>query len=63
MDTSIRLYNSNSRLHSVLDDHTGSPTVPLVDEKDNCVEAASVDEGERSTDTISLQSVDASQEV
>ncbi len=62
MDTSIRLYNSNSRLHSVLDDHTGSPTVPLVDEKDNCVEVASVDEGERSTDTISLQSVDASQE-
>ncbi len=62
MDASIRLYNSNSRLHSVLDDHTGSPTVPLVDEKDNCVEVASVDEGERSTDTISLQSVDASQE-
>jgi RNA polymerase sigma-70 factor, ECF subfamily len=62
MDTSIRLYNSNSRLHSVLDDHTSSPTVPLVDEKDNCVEVASVDEGERSTDTISVQSVDSSQE-
>jgi RNA polymerase sigma-70 factor (ECF subfamily) len=64
MDTSIRLYNSNSRLRSVLDeDHTGSPTVPLMDEKDNCVEAASVDESERSTGTISLQSVDASQEL
>ncbi len=62
MDTSIRLYNSNGRLHSVLDDHTGSPTVPLVDDKDNCVEVASVDEGERSTDTISLQTVDATQE-
>ncbi len=64
MDTSIRLYNSNSRLRSVLDeDRTGSPTVPLMDEKDTCVEAASVDEGEeRSTGTISLQSVDASQE-
>jgi RNA polymerase sigma-70 factor (ECF subfamily) len=63
MDTSIRLYNSNSRLRSVLDeDRTGSPTVPLMDEKDNCVEAASVDESERSTGISSLQSVDASQE-
>ncbi len=62
MDTSIRLYNSNSRLRSVLDDRTGSPTVPLGDEMDNCAEPAPVDEGERSTDTISLQSVDASQE-
>ena len=62
MDSSIRLYNSNSRLHSVLDDDTGSPTIPLADETDNCVDAASVDEGERSTGTISLQPVDASQE-
>ncbi len=62
MDTSIRLYNSNSRLRSVLDDHTGSPTVPLVDETDNRVESAPVDEVERSTGTISLQSADASQE-
>jgi len=63
MDTSIRLYNSNSRLRSALDDHTGSPTVPLGDETDNRVESATVDEGERSTGTVSLQSVDGSQEV
>jgi RNA polymerase sigma-70 factor (ECF subfamily) len=63
METSIRLYNSNSKLRSVVDeDHPGRPTIPLVDEKDNYGEAASVDESERSTDTISLQSVDASQE-
>ena len=66
MDTSIRLYNSNSRLPSILDakkvDH---PTAPLLDEQDCRSEATLVDEEERATDTISRQSagvLDALQE-
>jgi RNA polymerase sigma-70 factor (ECF subfamily) len=63
MDSSIRLYNLNSRLHSVLDtEQTGCPTKPLLHEEDSSVEAAPVDEGERETDTSSQQSVDALQE-
>ena len=59
MDTSIRLYNSNSRLRSVLDaDHKGQE---LADEEAKRVQAP-VDEGERVTDTVSQQSVAASQE-
>lgn len=59
MDTSIRLYNSNSRLRSVLDaDHKGQE---LADEEAKRVQAP-VDEGERVTDTISQQSVAALQE-
>ncbi len=62
MDTSIRLYNSNSRLPSILDaKKAGRPTAPLLDEQDSRSEAALVDEEERATDTISRQSVDALQ--
>jgi RNA polymerase sigma-70 factor, ECF subfamily len=63
MDTSIRLYNSNSRLPSILDaKKAGRPTAPLLDEQDSHSETALVDEEERATDTISRQSVDALQE-
>jgi RNA polymerase sigma-70 factor, ECF subfamily len=63
MDTSIRLYNSNSRLPSILDaKKAGRPTAPLKDEEDGLSETALVDEEERATDTISRQSADALQE-
>ena len=63
MDSSIRFYNSNSRLHSVLNaEQTGSPTKPLLHGEDSSVEAATVVEEERETDTISQQSVDTLQE-
>ncbi len=66
MDTSIRLYNSNSRLPSILDAKKGDhPTAPLLDEQDCRSEATLVDEEERATDTISRQSagvLDALQE-
>src|SRR3989440_4064628 len=58
MDTSIRLYNSNSRLHSIIDaKQPGRPTTPLLHEEDSQTEAASIDEEERATDTIAQQSV------
>lgn len=61
MDTSIRLYNSNSKLRSVLDaELKGRPTTPLRDEEDSRVEGP-VNEEERVTDTISSQSVDSLQ--
>jgi len=63
MDTSIRLYNSNSRLPSILDaKKTGRPTAPLSDEQDSRSETALVHEEERATDTISRQSADVLQE-
>jgi RNA polymerase sigma-70 factor, ECF subfamily len=63
MDTSIRLYKSNSRLRSALDAEQASrPTAPVLDEEDRRVEAAPVEEEARVTDTISRQSVDALQE-
>lgn len=63
MDTSIRLYNSNSRLPSILDaKKAGRPTAPLSDEQDSRSETALVDEEERATDTISRQSADVLQE-
>jgi RNA polymerase sigma-70 factor, ECF subfamily len=63
MDSSIRFYNSNSRLHSVLNtEQTGGPTKPLLYGEDSSVEAATVVEEERETDTISQQSVDTLQE-
>lgn len=59
MDTSIRLYNSNSRLRSVLDaEHKGQE---LAEAEANCVQA-SVDEGTRVTNRVSQQSVAALQE-
>lgn len=59
MDTSIRLYNTNSRLRSVLDaEHRGQD---LADEEAKRVQAP-VDEGERVTDTVSQQSATALQE-
>ncbi len=58
MDTSIRLYNSNSRLHSIIDaKQAGRPTTPLLHEEDNLAEATSVDEEERAADTLTQQSV------
>jgi len=61
MDTSIRLYNSNSRLRSLLDDEVKSrPTVPLRDEGDGRVEA--LVEEERVTDLVETQSVAVPQE-
>jgi len=63
MDTSIRLYTSNSRLRPALDaEQAGRSTAPLLDEEDRRVEAAPVEEEARVTDTISRQSVDALQE-
>ncbi len=59
MDTSIRLYNTNSRLHSVLDTEHRSPEAT---KDEGSLVQATVDEGERVTDTVSQQSVAASQE-
>ena len=57
MDTSIRLYNSNSRLHSILEaKQSGRPTTPLLHEEDSLTETAPVDEEERATGIISRQS-------
>jgi RNA polymerase sigma-70 factor, ECF subfamily len=57
MDTSIRLYNSNSRLHSILEaKQSGRPTTPLLHEEDSLTETAPVEEEERATGTISRQS-------
>jgi RNA polymerase sigma-70 factor (ECF subfamily) len=57
MDTSIRLYNSNGGLPSILDaKKAGRPTAPLLDEQDSHSDATPVDEEERATGTISLQS-------
>ncbi len=62
MDTSIRLYNSNSRLRSTLNAEAPNYTTrPLQDEEDGRAEV-SLDEGERGTDTISTQSVSALEE-
>jgi RNA polymerase sigma-70 factor (ECF subfamily) len=57
MDTSIRLYNSNSSLHSIIDaKQPGRPTTPLSHDEDRQAEAASIDEEERATNTVALQS-------
>ena len=62
MDTSIRLYNTNSRLRSTLNaDPPGYTTRPLQDEEDRRAEV-SLDEEERVTDTISTQSTSTLQE-
>src|SRR5712691_3891146 len=62
MDTSIRLYNSNSRLRSTLNAEAPSYTTrPLQDEENGRAEV-SLDEGERVTDTISTQSASALEE-
>jgi RNA polymerase sigma-70 factor (ECF subfamily) len=59
MDTSIRLYNTNSRLRSVLDaEHMGQD---LAEEEARRVQAP-VAKGERVTDTVSQQSAAALQE-
>src|SRR5438093_1537993 len=58
MDTSIRLYNSNSSLHSIIDaKQSGSPTTPLLHEEDRQAEAVSIDEEERATNSVAQQSV------
>jgi len=57
MDTSIRLYNSKSRLHSILDaKQSGRPTTPLLHEQDSLTETAPVEGEESTSDTISQQS-------
>jgi RNA polymerase sigma-70 factor, ECF subfamily len=62
MDTSIRLYNSNSRLRSTLNAEAPSyATRPLPGEEDRRAEV-SLDKGERVTDTISAQSASALEE-
>src|SRR5438270_9432365 len=62
MDTSIRLYNSNSRLRSTLGTETRSySTSPLQEEEDRSVEVSG-DEGERVTDRISQQFASALEE-
>ena len=58
MDTSIRLYNSNSRLHPVIDaKKAGRPTTPLYHEEDSQTEEAPIDEEERALDTSAQHSV------
>jgi RNA polymerase sigma-70 factor (ECF subfamily) len=59
MDTSIRLYNSNSRLHSIIDAKQGRPTTPLLHEEDSHTEAAPIEEEVRATEAITQQSVHA----
>jgi RNA polymerase sigma-70 factor (ECF subfamily) len=62
MDTSIRLYNTNSGLRSTLNAEAPTyATRPLQDEEDRHAEV-SLDEGERVTDTISTQSASALEE-
>jgi RNA polymerase sigma-70 factor (ECF subfamily) len=62
MDTSIRLYNSNSRLRSTLDTEApGYAIRPSQGEEDRRAEV-SADEGERVTNTISAQSASALEE-
>lgn len=62
MDTSIRLYNTNSRLRSTLNaEAPGYTTRPLQDVEDRRAEV-SLDEEERVTDTISTQSTSTLQE-
>jgi RNA polymerase sigma-70 factor, ECF subfamily len=57
VDTSIRLYNSNSSLHSIIDaKQPGRPTAPLLRDEDRQAEVASIDEEERATETVALQS-------
>jgi RNA polymerase sigma-70 factor (ECF subfamily) len=62
MDTSIRLYNTNSRLRATLNaEAPGYTTRPLQDEEDRRAEV-SFDDEEPVTDTISTQSTSTLQE-
>ena len=62
MDTSIRLYNTNSTLPSTLDiQRVGRPTTPLAEEEDSLLEAP-IDQGATVADTASQQSVVNSRE-
>ena len=59
MDSSIRLYKSNSSLHSIIDaKKSDRPTSPLLHEESRQAEAASIDEEERATHSVAQQSVD-----
>ena len=61
MDTSIRLYNTNSTLPTTLDvERIGRPTTPLVEE-DSFLEAP-IDQGATVADTASQQSIASSRE-
>src|SRR5215469_5206575 len=59
MDTSIRLYNSNSRLHTVVDasKQPGRSSSPLLREEDSQAEGASIDKEERATESLAQQPV------
>lgn len=60
MDTSIRLYNTNSSLREVLDaERIGRPTAPLPPERESCVQ----DEAEHANETFVPEVVIASQEL
>jgi RNA polymerase sigma-70 factor (ECF subfamily) len=62
MDTSIRLYNTNGRLQSTLNAEAPDiATRPVQDDKERSAEV-SLDEEERETDSISVQSAGALQE-
>ncbi len=62
MDTSIRLYNTNSSLRSVMDaEHKGRTTAPLAAEEDVCEEAPTI-ESENAAETLLAQVGAAPQE-
>ena len=62
MDTSIRLYNTNSSLRSVMDaEHKGRTTAPLAAERDASEEAPTI-EDENAAETLSAQAAAAPQE-
>lgn len=62
MDTSIRLYNTNSSLRSVMDaEHKGRTTAPLAEERDVREEASTIEE-ENSVEAPPQQTAAVSQE-
>src|SRR6266852_4566221 len=62
MDTSIRLYNTNSSLRSVMDaEHKGRTTAPLAEERDAREEASTIEE-ENSVEAPPQQTAAVSQE-
>ena len=62
MDTSIRLYNTNSSLRSVMDaEHKGRTTAPLAAERDASEEAPTI-EDENAAETLSAHAAAAPQQ-
>jgi RNA polymerase sigma-70 factor, ECF subfamily len=62
MDTSIRLYNTNGRLQSTLNAEASDIATRTVQDDEERSAAASLDEEERETDSISMQSAGALEE-